>query len=573
MVEGPSILYRVVRLTAERTIYVDRRSAFVVPAGTAVEGEVITMYRQRIKAQSSSVESKDLRAFLAHRILCQSGAGMSREQALAVAADAVLYLQGQKGGADLGSINFSLIQGRDYNAKRNVDDQPEKMCRLQLIAADDVEVLREFGNVAMLTARMARVMEDACKQDAVFDGRRLALLFPLSLRALRERLKRLWGMGADLPLAGASRAYREQWRAARGVLAVQCYLTGVPLYHIRRNLVFSQHLWRQWWSAFLEVLDRQTEDVDVLMQDLVQPRCLVRGWLNLAQNLPSTGIVRERLEDAVTPASKCPEDLAGSDAFVRCLRETHQYSRSAAERLLADLDTLADQCGPGGRTDGQILYFGVCSSVPPARPLTEARLRPVYLDYLESGDRSLVDVQSPMKLRTQRIKRIVTGAYEQGAPLSVPDVAYVMGLSTDAVSRVLKQHKDVLLLTRGRVADTEPMLECAEDIVQMFFSGCTMMQIRQHTGRSRDLVERHLNHFARVASCVDKGMSPAEIGLALELSPRMVERCVSLYKSFRGPEFSAYRRKLRVMAGDEEDIISGEEDTKDIMFESSQFRE
>ena len=528
------------------------------------------MYRQRIKAQASSVESKDLRAFLAYRILSQAGTEMSREKALAVAADAAGYLEGQKGGADLGSINVPLIKGRDYNAKRSADDQPEKMARLQFLAADDVEVLREFGNVAMLTARMARVMEDACRQDAVFDGRRLALLFPLSLRALRERLKRLWALGADLPLAGASRAYREQWRVPRGVLAVQCYLTGLPLYHVRRNLVFSQALWGQWWPAFLEVLERQTEDVQVLMQDLAQPRCLVRGWLNLAQNLPSTGIMRERLNHAATPESICQEDLAGPDAFSRCLRETHQYTPSAADRLLADLNTLADQFGPGGREDGQILYFGVCSSEPPARPLTEARLCPVYLDYVESGDRSLVDVQSPGTLRTERIRRIVIGAYEQGAPLSIPDVAYVLGLSTDAVSTVLKQQKDVLLLTRGRVADTEPMLECAEDIVQMFFSGCTMTQIRQHTGRSRDLVERHLNHFARVASCVDRGMSPAKTGLALELSPRMVQRCISLYKSFSGPEFSVYRRKLRVIAGDEDDIITDEENIKDIMVESGQ---
>ncbi len=213
------------------------------------------MYRQRIKYQASSVKAKSLGSFLTAEI--RRRREMPLEEARLVASDALSYVEryGLKRG--VGVIEMPLISGCLYNARRGRENQPEKMVSLTLLSEDDADVLSEFGNVAMQTSRMARVMEEAFEQDATFDGKRLCLLFPLSLRALRNRLKDLWDQGALLPLSGTSNVYRDKWRALRGVLAVERYLNGEPLKDIRQSLLVSASQWLRWWSGFRIVWQRQ----------------------------------------------------------------------------------------------------------------------------------------------------------------------------------------------------------------------------------------------------------------------------------------------------------------------------
>lgn len=55
------------------------------------------------------------------------------------------------------------------------------------------------------------------------------------------------------------------------------------------------------------------------------------------------------------------------------------------------------------------------------------------LDYATLQDRGLVDRTSHAALRWARVERFATQAYAQGPALSIPNIAYLTSLSTDAV--------------------------------------------------------------------------------------------------------------------------------------------
>ncbi len=501
-------------------------------------------YRQRIKYQASSVKAKGLEDYLTAEI-CRRRE-MPREEARLVAADALCYL-GQYGlRRKVGTIELPLISGRQYNARQKRQNQPEKVVSLTLLSEDDVDVLAEFGNRAMQTARMARMMEEAYAQDAVFDGPRLSLLFPLSLRAIRERLKGLWAQGALLPVAGTTETYRRQWRALRGVLAVQRYLSGESLTEIRQDLVISESLWLRWWSGFRAVWDRRDEDASTLAEDLGLPEPLVSGWQKLCGELPDTEVVRDRLAEAVSPGPVPVGRVRSPRAFTEHLVSRYGYSPAAAEYFEGQLYELARELNAKAGSGGQVLYFGVSSDEPPGTPLSEAQLHPVVLDYVVPEDWSLVDRDSPGALKWERLQRLVTGAYQQGAALSLPDIAYLLGLSTDAVANAMDDHDNVVLPTRGRVSDMGPTLSHAEKIIDLYMWGYTETEIKHRTGHSYPSIERYLIDFSRVAYLTRRGLPAPAIRQATGLSKRTVNKYVHLYAEYSGPDFAF--RMARIMA-------------------------
>ena len=473
---------------------------------------------------------------------------MPLEEARLVATDAVQYLQQYGLKRPVGSIELPLISGRLYNAKRGREDQPETLVQLTLLCEDDVDILEEFGNVAMQKGRMARVIEEAYAQDVIFDGRRLGLLFPLTLRALRERLKPLWAQGALLPVSGTSNVYRDQWRALRGVLAVERYLWGESLADIRQELVISRDRWLRWWSGFRGVLATRQEEASVLAEDLGFSECLIKGWQDLASRLEDTQTVRDRLAESVPLAPVPIGKIRTARAFAEHLQNRYGYSPAAAERFEQELYDLARELGQNARSSGQVLYFGVAAGEPPGTSLSDAHLIPVILDYVASEDWPLVDRDSAVVLKWERIKRIVPQAYEQGVALSLPDIAYLMGLSTDAVANVMAQHEEVLLPTRGRVSDMGPTLSHADKIIDLYMWGYTETEVKQRTGHSYSSIERYLVDFSRVTYLVQKGLPAPAIRLATGLSKRMVKKYMELYEQYSGPDFSFRMGRILAIA-------------------------
>ena len=199
------------------------------------------VYRQRIRSQAASVQAKSLMTHLASEIRARRE--ISPDEAWLVASDAMRFLE--RGLMDLapGQIELPCIDGLNSHFRRARQDQPEKLVKLTVVVEEDASLVEEFGTRVMQQGRLARMIEEAYEQGALLDGQRLCLLMPLTLVALRDRLKPLWQQGALLPLAGLTRATREQMLFPRAVLAVERYLKGEDLTLIRRELAVSRLTW------------------------------------------------------------------------------------------------------------------------------------------------------------------------------------------------------------------------------------------------------------------------------------------------------------------------------------------
>jgi len=383
----------------------------------------------------ASLRQKTLSAYLA-RIVAREfppPGGLVSEVA-GDAANQIRYLLPR----GLGDIRAALISGRHFHAKRDPRLQPEKTVSLSIITAEDIEMLEWMGSAAALTSRMARVLEDACAADASFDGRRLALLFPLSLRALRNRLKALWTCGAFLPLAGTSRRHRKFWEDLRGVIAIREHLRGEALGSLQRRMLFPAERWRTWCRGYARVYNcfvRGARDADEIAWRLELPTPMVEGWLSIILDLGTDLASPNPLGEA-----SLPDDPYDGSFHVRLIHR-YDYPPPAALGLCKRLASIARTLGQP-RGDGTIIYLAKSANEPAGRALERVALQPVYLDYLHAEDPQYLDVERPVVLRTVRLKRWVRQAREQGGVLSQYDLAYLSGLSTDAVGHLLARDED-----------------------------------------------------------------------------------------------------------------------------------
>ncbi len=207
-------------------------------------------FRQRTRLEAASIEAKTFFDYLVSHI--RQRREVSYEEALLIAQDSMRYLNEYLEMRKLGQIEFPAVAEEGAHFRRKRAEQQEKLVKLTVIDDDDASVLGEFGTAAMVTGRMARVIEEAHYQGAMLDVNRLCVLFPLNVTGIGARLGKLIDQGAALPLAGLSRARRSKFRYPRPVLAVERYLKGENLAELRRSLCVSQAGWRDWWNSSRE---------------------------------------------------------------------------------------------------------------------------------------------------------------------------------------------------------------------------------------------------------------------------------------------------------------------------------
>jgi len=506
-------------------------------------------YRQRIRSQAASVQAKSLLAHLASEIRARRE--ISLEEAWLVALDAMRYLEKDLLDLAPGQIELPCVDGLNSHFRRARRDQPEKLVKLTVVAEEDAGLVEEFGTRVMQQGRLTRMIEEAYEQEALLDGHRLCLLMPLTLVALRDRLKPLWQQGVNLPLAGLTKAVREQMRVPRAVLAVERYLKGEDLSAIRREMAISRFQWSRWWRGFQDAVARSGEDAEPVAQSVGFPVELVLGWQELLSKYREHPASQERLGKPV--AVKLPAALVDEEDRLRQrLLTEHGYTPAAMRSFMQELRDLAIRLKNLDRRSGQVIAFGVAADEPPGRSLNEARLCLVALDYITPEDWGAIKRTSPQKLKWQRLERLCTQSYEQGVALSLPDLAHLLGISIDAVRNVMKKYDKVILPTRGRVADMGATLSHTEKIIALYMDGYTETEIKRRTGHSYDSIERYLFDFSRIICLTERGMPLPAIRQAIGMSRRVVTKYLNLYERFNTLDFAFRMAKIRRMVETEE---------------------
>ncbi len=493
-------------------------------------------YRQRIITQASSLESKGLFNYLVSEI--RRRREISLEEAVLVARDSHDYLERELLELGPGQIKFPVIEGKDSHQRRSRELQREKTVTLTVIDEEDVELMAEFGVQSMQRGRLARIIEEANYQDAIIDGPRLLLFILESHLGIRSHLKHFWHQGVILPVSGMSKGNRELMKDYRSVIAIKRYIEGDKLKSIREDLAISNGRWQKLYNDFKELGRESHYPLEDLSLRLGYPVEVLNAW----QGFWETN--RDILETRLV----IKEDSSRCRPFLEVLLNRHGYSPAAAENFINDIHDIANQINRQDRSQTEIIYNAVSDEEPAGKKLTDCQLKMIVLEYITPEDIELVDRESPAKLKWSKLKRFATQARYQGSALTQPDLSLLLGISTKAIQSLEKQQPDIILPTRGRVADMGPAISHADKIIDLFMNGYTETEIVRRTGHSYDSVERYILDYARVVYLLKKGMPAPVIRKVLSFSRKLVDKYISLYQDYCRPEYAFMSGKIHRLA-------------------------
>lgn len=505
-----------------------------------------TFFRQRILTQAASLEAKGLFNYLVSEIRTRREVPL--EEAVLAARDVQEYLERNLLTRAPGQIEFPAISGRENHQKRSRVNQPEKFISLTVVAEEDIELMAEFGTVALQKGRLARLIEEAYAQDTILDGLRLSILFPQTHRGIRACLATLWQKGAYLPVAGMKKANRQFMQGLRGALAIDRYLSGADLTGLRKDLAISTSRWQRWWQNFKELVKNHDQPLEELAVSVRESLELLEAWREIWANhrKKNPGLVARLGLDQSSP--EVPGSTTDRQAFAELLRCRHGYSPAAVEQFLDELLELAARLNRQERAPGAIIYHAVSDREPAGKKLAECELKAVILDYVTRQDWELANRDNTEALKWTRLLRLATQARSQGTTLNQPDLALLLGLSTKTVQSLLKEHPSVVIPTRGMVADMGPALSHTDKIIRLYMDGYTETEIVRRTGHSYESIENYLLDFARVTYLLERGLPVPAIRKVLGCSRRLVEKHVNLYREFSGPDHAFMMARVRRLA-------------------------
>ncbi|MDK2925307.1 MAG: hypothetical protein PWQ41_1081 [Bacillota bacterium] len=503
-----------------------------------------SFFRQRIITQAGSLEAKGLFNYLVSEIKARREVPL--EEAILIAHDAQAYLERNLLRRGPGQIEFPARAASMGHRKVAREKAETRLIRLSVIAEEDIELMSEFGITVMEKGRLARLIEEAYFQGALLDGKSLGVLLCATHRRLTNHLKGFWAEGAFLPLAGMKREHRLSLKNLRAVLALERYLAGEDLRTVRRTFALSSSRWQSIWHLACTLAARKDLPADKIAPLLGESPELISRCQELIARQPDVQLLTAAEGGWLRRLEDLPSSPAAS--FAALLEARHGYSPAAAANFIADLNEIAERLGGSAREAGQIIYTAVADTEPPGRTLSECQLKAVHLSFLLPEDWEVYQRDSAAPLRWNRLLRFSTEARKQGATLSQPDLALLLGCSVEAIRHLLKEHPNVVLPTRGFIADLGPALSHAEKIIRLYMDGYTETEIARRTGHSYDSIEKYLLDFARVVYLAEQGMPLPAIRQVLAVSRRLVEKHLSLYREFAGPDYAFRLARIRRLA-------------------------
>jgi hypothetical protein len=236
-------------------------------------------------------------------------------------------------------------------------------------------------------------------------------------------------------------------------------------------------------------------------------------------------------------------------SYPQCLalRLARDYDLSPVEAttLSDDLIRERSQDSPSFLADGQLWYTAVSKEEPAGKPLARCQKVRVRLTLFSPEDLSITE---PEKRRQLLVHRLSWEAYEQGALLTVEDLARLLITSERTISRILATYvkQDIFIPTRGRVRDIGPGISHKAQAVHLYLRGFTPTEIATRLGHHLSCVERYLDDFCVVMMGLEDGYSPARIARNTRLGEKLVEEYAFLYHRYSYlPEYAPVMARLR----------------------------
>jgi hypothetical protein len=512
-------------------------------------------YRDRIKFETLSVESKSLKNLLCHELRKEFGLSKMASEVLSMRS--LVWLQ---------TLNSCPLPGQLF---LSVPATPVKKHALSIRiqvkvtvvdVSTDGEIWREYGLCTMQKYRALRLIYEVWRQGGWVSYSELSSLLNLTITALSNRLRDIEEFGVWLPHVG-NQAPGENQDYLASVL-VKKFLCGAKSETLRelfgltldvfelylRNAVTIWELKAEGYEVgqISEFLGLRTEEVSSLLL-LISQYEGSESWQSLYQCYKNksyksgsgsvSGIVGMAVADGDGVGSseekekekeKEKENVEieigpGNIDFLSILEREHGMPLAVGRVYLRRLRELAE--GPRTR-------------------LSEGKILAVCLEYIKSSDLEIGGPRCKHKnrlcdLKLARIVRYARQARDQGALLSLPDIAMLMGIGVDTVRNLIKAKANdandgVIVPTRGLMKDIGRGVSHKCKIIELYLQMYTETEIVDRSGHSYESIEAYVKEFARVVMLAESGLNAVMIRQVSGRSVTLVNAYLDLYRKYDG---------------------------------------
>lgn len=203
---------------------------------------------------------------------------------------------------------------------------------------------------------------------------------------------------------------------------------------------------------------------------------------------------------------------------------------------------------------GQIQIMAVDASAAPNTPLSKAKQRLVTLT-LDAGKEDIECRKraSVPALRQKRLNRMCREAFQQGAALTLEDLASLFNCSVRTLVNDLAalRKQNIIPPLRSMVRDMGRAITHRRLIISLWLQGLEYSDIAQKTCHSVDSVANYVDKFKRCAALFSSGFDLHTVALMVKLSPALVLEFQKLHSELTGvphrlQELADFLKKNRI---------------------------
>jgi len=489
-------------------------------------------YRERIQFEMHSVRAKSVRALLSRTL--QENYGLSRMEAAVLAQRSHDWL----GGLEVQVPGQVCVSVPETPSRRLSQSRRRLVLITAVDVAGDTEVWEQWGLPAMQRARLLRWLMEIYRQGGWGSLKEVAAWANLTPTALGTRLRPVKDCGVWLPHVGGAQPSKtglcpEPWLVGR-------YLEDGHIERWRSLFGVSVSAWEGILRRFVAVL--QGSQAGRSLQEIAAQEALgfreVEEFVALGNRWGCKSLLRD-LVGSYGRGGKVGN--YSPSALEAELREQYGFSTVAARLYREEFLELARGLGDRNLTEGQMVFFALAAEEGPRSTVAEGRHVPVEISFYTPADASCGPYgASPTRvaeMKFGRILRYATEARSQGALLSVPDLAVLMGIHGDAVRRQIARHPQIVVPTRGRIKDIGRGVSHKVQIIELYLQMHTETEIVDRTGHSYESVEAYLREFARILTLAEQGMNQVMIRRITGRSMGLVESYLELCRRYQRPEY------------------------------------
>ena len=515
----------------------------------------VRSYRQRIAFEMRSVWMKSVVVMMERAL--REEFSRSPLEAEVVARASVGWLRSLGSAVSPGQVRLGVPVTR---SKRHASLLRGSALITAVDGVEDPWAWEAWGLAGLQRARLVRWLLEVRRQGGWAGLSEVAAWGNMTPTALAHRLASLRERGVWLPHVGGEDESLEALGVV-GWLLERLLRVG----SVDEDLValgVTPVVWGSWLAGIVRVREAATESAAGLagalgwsVIEVEQVRWVLARHARAARGLtaPAGALPPVPLVAAASGESSRPEIAAE-------LVERFGFTRLGADLYLGWLQELVERLQAPSAGEGEVVVFAIDAAEGARAKLAEAQLVPVRLSFFTDGDAALgpkgAGRTRVSDMKFARIERFAKQARSQGALLTLPDLAVLMGIHVDAVRHQLAQHPDVLVPTRGQMKDIGRGVTHKTWIVELYLQLHSETEIVERTQHSYESVEAYLRDFVRVMTLADQGMNAVMIRRVTGRSLALTNAYLELYRRYDQPEHHFRLSQLR-SAFTKDDVLNG----------------